>query len=111
MLSWFQLLRVRKKNALPTEISGDVMSWSHARDRDHAATVLAGGMTIRSGGPRFTSPPGWVPYCSGCPVTEKTKKSRRCPRSSREIPIQRKTPESRKQRTRILALVLFLVLV
>lgn len=92
----------QEKNALSTENSGDVMSWSHARDRDHAATVLAGGMTIRSGWPRFTSPPGWVPYCSGCPVTEKTKKSRRCPRSSREIPIQRKTPESRKQRTRIL---------
>lgn len=103
VLSWFRLLRVRKKNAFSTENSGDVMSWSHARDRDHAATVLAGGMTIRMDGwPRFTSPPGWVPYCSGCPVTEKTKKSRRCPRSSREIPIQRKTPESRKQRTRIL---------
>lgn len=50
VLSWFRLLRVRKKNAFSTENSGDVMSWSHARDRDHAATVLAGGMTIRMDG-------------------------------------------------------------
>ena len=47
---------------------------------------------------RFTSPPGWVPYCWGCPVTERTKKSRRCPRSSRESPTQRKTPERNRQK-------------
>lgn len=40
----------QEKNAFSTENSGDVMSWSHARDRDHAATVLAGGMTIRMDG-------------------------------------------------------------
>lgn len=40
----------------------------------------------------FTSPPGLVPYCWGCPVTERTAKSRRCLKSCQETPTQRKTP-------------------
>lgn len=79
-------------------------TWSHAGLRgggwDHAATVLA---EERAGemrsleveeerGPRFTSPPGWGPYCWGCPVTARTEKSRRFPMSSRESPTQRRTP-------------------
>lgn len=57
--------------------------------------VLAGGGVGSNGhGPPLglTSPPDWVPYCSGCPVAERTKMSRRCPKSFRESLIQRKTP-------------------
>lgn len=104
VLSWFRLLRVRKKMLSPLKIRA--MWWvGHMQGTGIMLQLsLQEGWPLgwMDGWPRFTSPPGWVPYCSGCPVTEKTKKSRRCPRSSREIPIQRKTPESRKQRTRIL---------
>lgn len=93
----------KKKKHSPFCSLSDVMSWSHARRGGEPGSCCncpcrrmgqggRGGPTGLSG-PRFTSPLGWVPYCWGCPVTERTKKSRRCPRSSRESPIQRKTPE------------------
>lgn len=81
----------------------EVMSWSHAGGggeggvTDHAAIVLA----EREGGmPRlcFTSPPGLVPYCWGCPVTERTEKLRRCLKSFQETPTQRKTPVNTEKR-------------
>lgn len=95
-----QSKEIFKKNT-PVCSSGDVMSCSHAGDRDHAACPFCRGRGKRRGGdasegPSLTSPPGWAPYCWGCPVTERTKKSRRCPRSSPKSPIQRKTPEGQK---------------
>lgn len=49
----------------------------------------------------LTSPPGWVPYCSGCPVAERTTMSRRCLKSFQESPIQRKTPEEEETQSQI----------
>lgn len=80
----------------------EVMSCSHAGGTtgDHAATVFLqmlkkneqGEKKKKKTSPYFTSPPGWGPYCWGCPVTGRTKKSRRCPRSSPESPTRRTTP-------------------